>query len=201
VGAGDSGKSLYVRIISAILGDQLAAPTKFNMLDKQFQSAVLVGKRFLYDPDYDTGEVCGNNVIMCATGGDMLSIERKGKDPFSYRFRGLLCVCSNEMPRTRGNLTQAYYNRLIVCKCPNPVPKEKQDKHLLEKMLYGKNWKVAFLERYAQLLWVNGATMDKWPDMEDLTDDEIQALNELEIEFGHKSFKEINEDINRILKI
>lgn len=75
------------------------------------------------------------------------------------------------------------------------------NKHLLEKMLYGKNWKVAFLERYAQLLWVNGATMDKWPDMEDLTDDEIQALNELEIEFGHKSFKEINEDIDRILKI
>jgi hypothetical protein len=75
------------------------------------------------------------------------------------------------------------------------------NKHLLEKMLYGKNWKVAFLERYAQLLWVNGATMDKWPDMEDLTDDEIQVLNELEIEFGHKSFKEINEDINRILKI
>jgi len=75
------------------------------------------------------------------------------------------------------------------------------NKHLLEKMLYGKNWKVAFLERYAQLLWVNGGTMDKWPDMEDLTDDEIQALNELEIEFGHKSFKEINEDINRILKI
>ena len=75
------------------------------------------------------------------------------------------------------------------------------NKHLLEKMLYGKNWKVAFLERYAQLLWVNGAAMDKWPDMEDLTDDEIQVLNELEIEFGHKSFKEINEDINRILKI
>ena len=73
--------------------------------------------------------------------------------------------------------------------------------HLLEKMLYGKNWKIAFLERYAQLLWVNGASMEKWPDMEELNDDEIQALNELEKEFGHKSFKEINEDINRILKI
>ena len=73
--------------------------------------------------------------------------------------------------------------------------------HLLEKMLYGKNWKIAFLERYAQLLWVNGASMEKWPDTEELNDDEIQALNELEKEFGHKSFKEINEDINRILKI
>ena len=73
--------------------------------------------------------------------------------------------------------------------------------HLLEKMLYGKNWKIAFLERYAQLLWVNGATMEKWPDLEELNDDEIQALNELEKEFGHKSFKEINEEINRILKI
>ena len=73
--------------------------------------------------------------------------------------------------------------------------------HLLEKMLYGKNWKIAFLERYAQLLWVNGATMDKWPEKEELNDDEIQTLTELEREFGHLSFKEINEDINRILKI
>jgi len=75
------------------------------------------------------------------------------------------------------------------------------ENHFLERMLYGRNWKVAFLEKYAQLLWVNGATMDKWPDTEDLNDDEIQTLNELEIEFGHKSFKEINEEINRILKI
>lgn len=75
------------------------------------------------------------------------------------------------------------------------------ENHLLEKMLYGKNWKIAFLERYAQLLWVNGATMEKWPETEEMTDDEIQALTELEKEFGHMSFKEINEDINRILKI
>jgi hypothetical protein len=68
-------------------------------------------------------------------------------------------------------------------------------------MLYGKNWKVAFLERYAQLLWVNGATMEKWPETGEMIDDEIQALTELEKEFGHMSFKEINEDINRILKI
>ena len=75
------------------------------------------------------------------------------------------------------------------------------DNHLLEKMLYGKNWKVAFLERYAQLLWVNGETMEKWPETGEMIDDEIQALTELEKEFGHMSFKEINEDINRILKI
>ncbi len=74
------------------------------------------------------------------------------------------------------------------------------NKHLLEKMLYGRNWEVAFLERYAQLLWVNGA-MDKWPDEEELNDDEIQLLNELEKEFGRKSFKEIYEEINKILKI
>lgn len=75
------------------------------------------------------------------------------------------------------------------------------ENHFLERMLYGKNWEIAFLERYAQLLWVNGATMEKWPDTEELYDDEIQALNELEGEFGHKNFRELNEDINRILKI
>lgn len=75
------------------------------------------------------------------------------------------------------------------------------ESHLLERMLYGKNWKVAFLERYSQLLWVNGATMNKWPATEDLSDDEIPTLNDLEKEFGHMGFEEINENINRILKI
>ena len=73
--------------------------------------------------------------------------------------------------------------------------------HLLEKMLYGKNWKVAFLVRYSQLLWVNGTTMEEWPDTEDLDDDEFQLLHELEKEFGHMNFKQINEEINKILKI
>ncbi len=75
------------------------------------------------------------------------------------------------------------------------------ESHLLERMLYGENWEIAFLERYSQLLWVNGATLEKWPTIENLNDDEIQTLNELEKEFGHMSFKDINDKINRILKI
>lgn len=73
--------------------------------------------------------------------------------------------------------------------------------HLLEKLLYGKNWKVAFLERYSELLWINGATMENWPNIEELDDDELQLLQELEKEFGHMNLKEINDEINNILKI
>lgn len=139
VGAGDSGKSQYVKLIARITGEDFAAPTKFNMLDKQFQNAVIVGKRFVYDPDLAIETAVGNNTLMCCTGGDAISIERKGQEAFSYRFKGFLCVCSNEMPKTRGNLSKAYYNRLIICQCPNAVPKAKQDKSLLEKLLTEKD--------------------------------------------------------------
>lgn len=71
--------------------------------------------------------------------------------------------------------------------------------HLLEKMLYGKNWEVAFLERYSQLLWVNGGNLNKWPT--NIDEGDTEELNELEKEFGHKNLEEINIDINRILKI
>jgi len=78
---------------------------------------------------------------------------------------------------------------------------EEIENHLLERMLYGKNWEVAFLERYSQLLWVNGANMDKWPELDDLDDEDFQTLDNLEKEFGRKNFKEINEVINKMLKI
>ena len=134
VGEGDTGKSQYVRLIAEILGN-FAAPTNFNTLDDRFQNAVLVGRRFCFDADYNASQVSSNKTIMNVTGGDNISIERKGKEPFSYRYRGLLCVCSNGTPRMRGNLHDAFYNRLLICQCPNPVPKDKQDKRLLHNML------------------------------------------------------------------
>lgn len=139
VGAGDSGKSQYVKLIARITGEDSAAPTKFNTLDDRFQNAVVVGKRFVYDADLSSDTAGGNKTIMCLTGGDAISIERKGQESFPYRFKGFLCACSNQMPKTRGNLTQAYYNRLLICQCPNSVPKAKQDKKLLEKILTEKD--------------------------------------------------------------
>ena len=139
VGAGDSGKSQYVKLIAQIVGEDFSAPAKFNTLDDRFQKAVLVGMRFVFDADLAKDTASGNNTLMCVTGGDAISIERKGQDAFSYRFKGFMCVCSNQMPKTRGNLTQAYYNRLLICQCPNAVPFKKRDKKLLEKILTEKD--------------------------------------------------------------
>lgn len=139
VGAGDSGKSQYVRLIASIIGEDFAASTDFTQLDSRFRNALIVGKRFVYDPDLADSIAIGNRTVMQYTGGDNISIERKGQEPFDYKGRGFMCVCSNEMPRTRGNLSQAYYNRLLICSCPNAVQLEKQDKFLLAKMLKEKN--------------------------------------------------------------
>ena len=41
----------------------------------------------------------------------------------------------------------------------------------------------------------------KWPELDDLDDEDFQTLDNLEKEFGRKNFKEINEVINKMLKI
>lgn len=154
VGAGDSGKSQYPKLLSRLIGEEYATATKFVKLDNRFQEQILVGKRLVYDPDVDLNTIGGNALIMNVTGNDNILIERKGRDPFEYHYRGFLLECSNEMPKTRGNHSQAYYNRLLICTCPNPVPIEKQDKSLVDNIL--KNESAAIvgtcLEYYKQTI-------------------------------------------------
>lgn len=59
---------------------------------------------------------------------------QKGQQAFEFTFNGLLWFCMNRLPKFGGDDGKWVYDRIMVVDCPNVIPKEQQDKQLLEKM-------------------------------------------------------------------
>lgn len=135
IGKGDSGKSQIIKLLCELLGQSNCATVSFPELDDRFQSGATYGKRLIVDPDMKIMRAKSNHNFMTYTGGDPRQVEFKGLNPFTAVYNGLLLFAANELPKWGGNTTEAAYNRMIVIYCNNQIPKEKQDKKLLQKML------------------------------------------------------------------
>ena len=139
IGASDSGKSQFLRLICELLGNENFAAVNFKNLDDRFQTSNIYGKRLVCAADTLFDKNRTNGYFMNMSGGDALPIEYKGHQPFNAIFNGFMLFSSNIMPTWSGNETQAAYNRMICVKCDNSIPKEKQDSELLEKMMRERN--------------------------------------------------------------
>ena len=73
-------------------------------------------------------------VFKCCTGGDHIFAEFKGQDGFSYKYRGLLWFCMNQLPRFGGDSGQWVYDRVMAVRCPNVIPVSMQNAKLLDQM-------------------------------------------------------------------
>lgn len=69
------------------------------------------------------------------TSGDSIHAEFKGHNAFDFTYNGLLWFCMNNLPKFGGDNGPWVYERIMVVVCDNVIPKESQDKTLLDKLL------------------------------------------------------------------
>lgn len=134
VGAGDTGKSKYIKLICDLLGEINAASVSFSDLGERFQTGAIYGKRLVCDADMKVQRAKDNGLFMKITGGDPIQVEFKGMNTFTTVHRGYLLFASNALPKWGGNTTDAAYNRMLILECNNVIPPEKRDPHLSEKL-------------------------------------------------------------------
>lgn len=75
--------------------------------------------------------------------------EFKGQQGFEYTYGGLLWFCMNRLPKFGGDDGQWVYDRIMVVECPNVIPKDMQDKTLLDKM-YAEREGIGLDEKHAK---------------------------------------------------
>ena len=75
-----------------------------------------------------------NGIFKALTGEDYITAERKNKNPFSFKPYARLLFSCNEIPRNYGDRSEGFYRRLIIIRFENPVPPEKRDPNLIEKL-------------------------------------------------------------------
>lgn len=133
-GRGDTGKSTFLNIIEDMLGSENISNVMLQKIGDRFNIAQLYGKVANIFADLPNTPLTENSTFKALTGGDKIQGERKGQDPFEFYNKAKLIFSCNELPANYGDRSDAFYNRLIIIPFDNPVPKEKQDPFLRDKL-------------------------------------------------------------------
>lgn len=152
-GKGDSGKSIPIKVLNALLTDKLFMALDVCKLGDRFSLGNVANKRLIA-----CGDVVGRfidesslGMMKQLTGGDIISVEKKGKDPLSIHYRGLMMFSANHIPSFNGDLGRHVFERINIIPCNNVIPAEKRDKLFHEKILKEKDyifkWSLIGLER------------------------------------------------------
>ena len=120
-GHAGTGKGVFFRLVTALVGKENIWPTTFKRLEEnRFESSNLKDKRLLIISDSENyrGELSAFKQI---TGGDDIPYERKGKDPeLPFSFNGLAMVSANQPLHTSDQTSgiprrqiSAHFNQII----------------------------------------------------------------------------------------
>lgn len=134
VGDGDTGKSQLKSLVERLLGKGNFIGIDLKEIEARFGTGAIYGTRLAGSSDMCFLTVDELKTFKKITGGDSLYAEFKGQQAFEFTYNGLLWFCMNRLPKFGGDNGQWVYNRIMVVRCPNVIPKDRQDKRLLVKM-------------------------------------------------------------------
>ena len=135
-GVGDSGKSVLGNLISNMFNQEALAHLDIYRFKDKFSTSALLGKRLNICMDLPRARISREaiGVIKMLTGDDTITVEQKFRPSASYKPTCKLLFGSN-FPLMPADNDPAFCSRLVTVPFPYPIPKEQQDKHLLEKLL------------------------------------------------------------------
>lgn len=115
-GPSRSGKSTYLRIMRAIMGEENASSVTLHQLsDDRFASANLYGKALNVAADLSSAHVQDLSTWKMLTGEDPVQANRKHGAQFSFVNYALFAFSANEPP-TVGESSRAYFARIVPVK-------------------------------------------------------------------------------------
>lgn len=153
IGKHNTGKTQIKELLVKLIGIENVSSVDLERLNSQFGTSELYQKRLAGSNDMGYQTINDMAIFKQLTGGDTISIEFKGKGSFPYRFKGFLWYNTNAYPKFSGDKAKELYNRIIPIYCNHVVPKEKRDRHLLEKMYKERQYIVALcIEKLKELI-------------------------------------------------
>lgn len=133
-GEGDTGKSKYRDLLIYNLGNDNNADIDLKNLNKDFGTGNLIGKRLAGCGDMSGVTISDMSILKQLTGGDSVQAVVKYKMGENMHYNGFLLFICNELPKFYGDRGNHAYDRFIIVPCKNKIPKDQQDKNLLNKM-------------------------------------------------------------------
>ena len=161
VGDGDTGKSQLKSLVEKLLGKGNFISTDLSEIEARFGTGVIYGTRLAGSSDMSFLTVSELKTFKKLTGGDSVFAEFKGIQGFEFTYGGLLWFCMNRLPKFGGDDGKWVYDRIMVINCPNIIPKDQQDKELLDKMYDERQGIIYLAVRALQKVIRNGYRFDE----------------------------------------
>lgn len=152
-GVGDSGKSVLGNLISSMFNLEALAHLDIYRFKDKFSTSALRSKRLNICMDLPRAQISREaiGVIKMLTGDDTITVEEKFKPSESYKPTCKLLFGSN-FPLMPADNDPAFRARLVAIPFQYPIPKERQDRQLLGKLLMERSGiAVRALDAYLRL--------------------------------------------------
>ena len=113
VGDKANGKSTFLSLIQALLGDNNISSLDLSELGDRFKTAELFGKLANIGDDIGDEFVANPALFKKLVTGDRVNVEKKGQDPFEFNNYSKFIFSANQIPRIKDR-TGAVQRRLII---------------------------------------------------------------------------------------
>lgn len=138
---GNTGKTQFINLLSELLGEDRTVNIPIQNMNESSKFALgsIVEKRIISIGDQTSSEIKDSSIFKQLTGGDAIKCEKKGKQPFDYRFPGGIIIACNNLPTFSDDKGGHLFERLCIVPCTNTIEQERRDGEILDKMLKERN--------------------------------------------------------------
>ena len=110
-----NGKSTFLDMVGNLLGEDNTSNLDLCEIGDRFRTAELNGKLANIGDDINDEWVSNTAIFKKVVSGDIVTVERKGKDPFKLRSFAKFFFSANSLPRLgRGKDSSAVLDRLVI---------------------------------------------------------------------------------------
>ena len=110
-----NGKSTFLDMVGTLLGEDNTSNLDLCEIGDRFRTAELTGRLANIGDDINDEWVSNTATFKKVVSGDVVTVERKGKDPFKLRSFAKFFFSANSLPRLgRGKDSSAVLDRLVI---------------------------------------------------------------------------------------
>lgn len=120
-GKSNTGKSVLIRFIEALVGGENTSALSMHELNMRFYPAQLYGKLLNACADNNSLPLQSIDSLKKITGGDLIMHEKKGNDPFFFTPFCKLIFSFNQMPLQLEEKSDAFYRRMRILSMENEL--------------------------------------------------------------------------------
>lgn len=127
-GDGENGKTTYINILIRFFGEDNISTFSFKDIQRsRFGFDQLHGKFLNISDEIDQNVIKNTGRLKQATGGNLITTDKKFKAPFQFRNYAKIIIVINKIPKTLDN-SDAFYRRVFLLLFPNKFESGKNAK-------------------------------------------------------------------------